>query len=103
SSPPRPLGRRRFYRRIHTGVGYQQRKNWESCDSFSPPSSIGGESADAESLQARVSYLRRQILSLEDGLGSSLHPLKGRASRTRHEFLASLPKSREEHALPRRH
>src|SRR5438876_6964812 len=92
-----------FHRRFHKGVEYQQRKNRENCDAFPPRPSIGGESADGGSAQAHVSWLRRQILSLEVSLESRLHHLKRSRSRTRHEFPVSLPQARRERALPRRH
>src|SRR5205814_4970583 len=61
----------------------QQRKIWENCDAFSPLSSIGGESADGGSAQARVFWSRRQTLWLEASADSSRLRLKTLARQIR--------------------
>src|SRR5438094_3507825 len=101
--PPRPLGRTTFHRRFHREVECQQRKNWENCDALSPLSSIGGESADEGSAQARVFWSRRRILSLEASFDSSGLRLKTLAHQIHIGFAFELPADSGAHESPRLH
>src|SRR5262252_763649 len=100
--PPPPLGRTMFHRRSHKEVEYQQRKNRENCDAFSPRPSIGGESADGESARARVFCSRRRILSLGVSLDSRLHQTKRPQCRIFLEFPLSPPETQRERERLRR-
>src|SRR6185369_1859373 len=101
--PPPPLGRTSFHHRSHKEVEYQQRKTWENCDALSPLSSIGGESADEGSAQARVFWSRRQILWLEASFDSSRLRLKTLAGQIHDGFAFQLQADSGTHEPPRLH
>src|SRR5438094_374573 len=81
----------RLQRQFHKEVECQRRKIRENCDAFQLPPSIGGESADGESVPARVSLRRCQILWPEVSLDSSAHRLKKLPFQILREFHFSLP------------
>src|SRR5262249_28660506 len=82
---------------------YQQRKTWENCDALSPLSSIGDESADGGSAQARVFWSRRRIPSLEPSRDSSGLQLKTLARQIHAGSAFQLPADSEAHEPPRLH
>src|SRR5262249_6269940 len=101
--PPPPLARTSFHRRSHKEVEYQQRKTWENCDALSPLSSIGDESADGGSAQARAFLSRRRTLSLVPSLDSSRLRPKPLARQSHAGFVFELPADSKAHAPPGLH
>src|SRR4029453_10304656 len=98
-----PLGRTSFRHRSHKEVECQQRKTWENCDALSPLSSIGGESADEGSAQARVFWSRQRILWLEAAFDSSRLRLKTLGRQIHVVLVFELPADSGAHEPPYRH